>query len=310
MHSNSWRHDSESAHDDQAITMRAIRGMWSRAPRATAGVLLSAILALTGAVNAQSQPSLESLDTQKAAATADPLAAIAERLRAAYPDHVAGYENGKLIWRDGSRLPLDDGRGVKLFGAWLAEPDIEDMLQRPYRSGALTTAPAPEDDPGRARNQDFFNKMYGDCSKGEVAAQLVDIVWLPRKHGRTLKVTRINGVADRLTAVSRALDALPASFDRFLIPSAGTYVCRQIAGTVRSSAHGYGIAIDIATRESDYWRWPRPGNGAQTWRNKIPMEIVAIFEAHGFIWGGKWHHFDTMHFEYRPELNPPTAPLQ
>ena len=33
-----------------------------------------------------------------------------------------------------------------------------------------------------------------------------------------------------------------------------------------------------------------------------PTEIVAIFEKHGFIWGGKWYHFDTMHFEFRPEL--------
>ena len=36
--------------------------------------------------------------------------------------------------------------------------------------------------------------------------------------------------------------------------------------------------------------------------NHIPLEIVAIFERHGFIWGGKWSHYDTMHFEYRPEL--------
>ena len=28
----------------------------------------------------------------------------------------------------------------------------------------------------------------------------------------------------------------------------------------------------------------------------------ARFETHGFIWGGKWYHYDTMHFEYRPEL--------
>ena len=33
--------------------------------------------------------------------------------------------------------------------------------------------------------------------------------------------------------------------------------------------------------------------------------IVEIFERHGFIWGGKWYHYDTMHFEYRPELLPP-----
>jgi hypothetical protein len=32
------------------------------------------------------------------------------------------------------------------------------------------------------------------------------------------------------------------------------------------------------------------------------MQVIAIFEAHGFIWGGKWHHFDSVHFEYRPEL--------
>ena len=29
---------------------------------------------------------------------------------------------------------------------------------------------------------------------------------------------------------------------------------------------------------------------------------VDAFEAEGFIWGGRWYHFDTMHFEYRPEL--------
>jgi hypothetical protein len=34
----------------------------------------------------------------------------------------------------------------------------------------------------------------------------------------------------------------------------------------------------------------------------MPQEIVDIFERHGFIWGGKWYHYDTMHFEYRPEL--------
>jgi hypothetical protein len=38
------------------------------------------------------------------------------------------------------------------------------------------------------------------------------------------------------------------------------------------------------------------------YRNVIPHGIVDIFEKHGFIWGGKWYHYDTMHFEYRPEL--------
>ena len=30
--------------------------------------------------------------------------------------------------------------------------------------------------------------------------------------------------------------------------------------------------------------------------------MIQIFEAEGFIWGGKWDFYDNMHFEYRPEL--------
>ena len=36
----------------------------------------------------------------------------------------------------------------------------------------------------------------------------------------------------------------------------------------------------------------------------MPQAIVAAFARQGFIWGGAWRHFDTMHFEYRPELLP------
>ena len=34
----------------------------------------------------------------------------------------------------------------------------------------------------------------------------------------------------------------------------------------------------------------------------MPEKIIAAFEKHGFIWGGNWYHYDTMHFEYRPDL--------
>jgi hypothetical protein len=58
--------------------------------------------------------------------------------------------------------------------------------------------------------------------------------------------------------------------------------------------------VDIATGPSHYWLWERTGAGE--YKNSIPRAIVEIFEKHGFIWGGAWYHFDTMHFEYRPEL--------
>jgi hypothetical protein len=225
------------------------------------------------------------------------------RLLAAYPADLERIDGGDLVWRDGTRMPLDDGKGEKPFKEWLEAPDIEDMLAVPYPAGDLAGAPAKDVDPGRARNAPFFDKLYGDCRRGEVEKNLKTIVWLPTKAPQRLRVTKANGVAQHLEAVSRELDRLPSSFDAFLTPSAGTYNCRTIAGTARVSAHGHGIAIDIATARSHYWRNARPDkDGAYAYRNEIPPEIVRIFEKHGFIWGGKWHHYDTMHFEYRPEL--------
>jgi hypothetical protein len=34
----------------------------------------------------------------------------------------------------------------------------------------------------------------------------------------------------------------------------------------------------------------------------VPEKVVRSFERHGFVWGGKWLLFDTMHFDYRPEV--------
>lgn len=227
----------------------------------------------------------------------------AARLLRAYPDQLQRVDGNDLVWRDGTRMPVDDGKGSKTFDQWLATPDLKDMFRLPYPVGDAPPPATSETDPGRARNHAFFAKMYGDCSKGEVARRLVEVVWLPSKAGQRLRITSVNGVAERLRLVSAALDKLPASFDVYLKPSEGTYNCRPIAGSSQPSAHGYGIAIDIATKNAHYWRWSKGG-----YRNRIPIEIVKVFEAHGFIWGGKWGHFDTMHFEYRPELLPQPKP--
>jgi D-alanyl-D-alanine carboxypeptidase len=227
----------------------------------------------------------------------------ARRLQAAYPDHVSGQAEGLLIWRDGTRWPIDDRKGFKSFAEWLASPDLKDIFRFPYPAGLPVNLPAAGSDPGRARPAAFFNKMYGDCRRGEVARNLVDVAWMPSRSRQFVKATTINGVAQKLAAVSTELDALPAEFTKFLVPSAGTYACRSIAGTEQASAHGYGIAVDIAVKTAHYWRWSRPDAvGQYQWRNSVPVEIIRIFEKHGFIWGGRWHSFDTMHFEYRPEL--------
>jgi D-alanyl-D-alanine carboxypeptidase len=227
----------------------------------------------------------------------------AAALVAAYPDFLASAEGNDLVWTDSTHMTLDDGKGAKPFEVLLDVPDLKDMFYAPYPRGAAGLPPAHNSDPGRVRFQALFDKMYGDCTRGEVERNLVDVVWLPRKGAQRLKATRVNGVAGKLQAVSDELDRLPDGFTRYLVPSAGTYNCRVVAGTRRVSAHGHGIAIDIASGPADHWLWNKPGaDGRYRYKNRVPMEIVAIFEKYGFIWGGRWYHYDTMHFEYRPEI--------
>lgn len=227
--------------------------------------------------------------------------AALDRLVAAYPKTLAGHDGKTLRWRDGTAMPASGSSEGKPFSEQLRHASIIDQLRIPYPRGPIAKPPGVDDDPGRLRNAAFFLKMYGDCRKREVSPHLVSLSWLPKTWGKPVQITSVNGVGEQLRAVSAEIDALPEKIKRAAYPTEGTYNCRAVADTGQPSAHGYGIAIDLNTAFSDYWFWG-PHDGAIVYRNRMPQEIVAIFENHGFIWGGKWYHFDTMHFEFRPEL--------
>lgn len=193
-------------------------------------------------------------------------------------------------------MPVAGGRNNKSFEEKLRSPSILDQLSVVYPKGPPTTP--PQDDPGRFRNLAFFDKMYGDCTKGEVEKKLVKVPWLPKAGRGSVRITTVNGIADKLRAISTALDGLLPELKKYAVPSVGTFNCRTVKDTGNRSAHAWGAAIDVNTKFADYWLWAGKGG----YRNRIPFDIVEIFERHGFIWGGKWKYFDTMHFEYRPEL--------
>ncbi len=140
--------------------------------------------------------------------------------------------------------------------------------------------------------------------------------------GRTLRFNRCNGAAEALRRVAADLRADPEACAYILrladadragrgrgAPVFSTWLWRSIAGTNRLSTHSYGIAIDLndpLPSGDKYWMWADRArvsfpNGSLNlaW---VPWSVVDCFERHGFIWGGKWHHFDTIHFEYRPEF--------
>ncbi len=222
-----------------------------------------------------------------------------QALAAAYPEKIAGIEANVILLRGGTRMDAGSVDPNKPVPALLREATILDQFRLSYPKGAPIMAPHNDFDPGRFRNEAFFNALYGDCRKGDVAKQLVPVVWLPKHWGHTVMATRANGVADHLRAASADIDALPDKIARAAFPTAGTYVCRPVKDTGRLSMHAYGAAIDLNLKFSNYWLW---GAGNIPYRNAMPRQIVDIFERHGFIWGGRWYHYDTMHFEYRPEL--------
>jgi D-alanyl-D-alanine carboxypeptidase len=225
------------------------------------------------------------------------------KLLKAYPDCIVDFKDNQLIFKDGSSLIYDDGIKHKSNADLLNTPDIEDQFYYSYQKGAIST-PLPKGyDSGRIRNEAFFKNMYGK-TEGEVEKNLVEITWCPKTIGQKIKVTKVNSVDKALICISEELDNLPV-YKQYLLDIGGTFKWRKISGTNRLSMHSFGMTIDINVKHSHYWQWDckcTQEDVSLGYNNNIPQKIVEIFEKHGFIWGGKWYHYDTMHFEYRPEL--------
>lgn len=218
----------------------------------------------------------------------------ARRIIDAYPDFNLRYENNKIIFTDGYAVIYDDGK-KKTFVQKLDDSDIEDSFAMPYQTSGT---PAYQADGGRSRSDEFFKKMYGS-SAAQVQRNLTTINWF----GTRVKVTKINGVDKKLQAVANELARYP-HLKKYLIKPQ-TFYWRKVRGSNRQSAHSYGIAIDMGISYSNYWQWlykTTDENAKIQYKNRFPEDIARIFEKHGFIWGGRWYHFDTMHFEYRPEI--------
>jgi peptidoglycan L-alanyl-D-glutamate endopeptidase CwlK len=238
------------------------------------------------------------------------------RLKKAYPSQIQKITKQELIWADGSRMPLRDGNDHKSTQEKLDNPALIDQMKDVVYTPGIPRdiyVYEPDGDPGRIRYEPFFRKMYGD-SEAEVRKHLTVIYWMPKFFGSQypLEVTTVNGVDKKLSQISQELEALVATRPDYLIfleNPGGTFKWRYIANTKRLSNHSFGMTIDINAQVSTYWQWdlknigqPISEDAPLTYRNTIPWEIIPIFEKYGFIWGGKWHHYDTMHFEYRPEL--------
>jgi hypothetical protein len=178
--------------------------------------------------------------------------------------------------------------------------DLFDVYEQRYPKGAIAPVTEVDFDPGRVRVDALFFATYGHTA-AEVTKSLVTVMVGGKAFAVHHKVAQPLGrVAARVTAAL----AKDPSLSRFFAAPGGTFNWRFIAGTHELSMHAWAIAVDLDVASANYWRnEPAPPK----WKNHYPQAIVDAFEAEGFIWGGRWYHFDTMHFEYRPELLDPSC---
>lgn len=229
--------------------------------------------------------SVESIDLVEAA------------LMLAYPSLV--IVDGSVHFENGTRLPIGVDRGL-LASDRLQNPTVREQFSQKYPlEFDLSEREKPWMDPGRARNDAFFRNLYF-ATKKDAAQTLEQVTYQDRA---AFKVTRRECVAEQLRAAFNEIQAIGPRMNVYFEKTGGSFNWRAIAGTDRLSAHSFGIAVDLNTDLGGYWRWSGMKEGeAGAYANRYPAEIVQAMERFGFIWGGKWHHFDGMHFEYRPEM--------
>ena len=229
-------------------------------------------------------------------------------LMMAYPENITGLEKQNdhtiyVIMQSGKKILYDDGKS-KNYETKLANADLQDMMEQVYPLFDGSTndcASLMEDcfDPGRIRVYAFLKDVYGG-TQNETTGNLTS-VFLASKN---FPFNKNNNCADALKETFRQLSDLLKSNPNiysYIYPVNGTYNYRVISGTGQLSPHAFGIAVDLKSNPSDYWKWATKEQGQKRLAS-YPIELVRVFENNHFIWGGKWAHFDILHFEYRPEL--------
>lgn len=218
-------------------------------------------------------------------------------LRQAYPQlHCLRADAAGRLWlelADGRRVLYDGGRP---FAAGQWDVDVRASMAQPYPLEPLRPSTPLGVSPGRRRSYELLRTLYGDSAAAIRPRLRTGMFFGQAVRMEARALAALQRVEARLAPVVASQPHL-----RAYLKSAGGFNWRGIAGeNGRLSPHSFGIAIDLSPRKAPYWRWsrvfPHPQQAA------YPEAIVTAFEAEGFVWGGKWHEYDIMHFEFRPEI--------
>ena len=160
------------------------------------------------------------------------------------------------------------------------------------------------------RSQHFYDALWRSRSRNESWDRAKQIRFLGHPvlvHYSIL--TQLSLAEEQILKAAKTSTAVRWWIDN--IKSIEGWNWRNISATESRSYHAYGAAIDFLPKSrgglETYWLWtsrsiPEWWTVPYSRRYQPPEEVIKAFESFGFIWGGKWRYYDTMHFEYRPEI--------
>ena len=291
------------------------------------GLFLSSAIILancTASSNRRSQATQYEI-TETAVQTEKPLPSRAElvtmALAAAYPGRIekAEFRNGDwavllddtwFYYAEGRLLPEELRERVSEYSPvfiysyqrellpWT--PLSPEQINRPRSSGN-------EQPIRRSRPTYFFDAIYQARNRAEAYERVETIQFLGHQVTIHYLIREIIAqIENEIKTASETEPQVRSWINEINIVDGWSW--RNVSGSQSRSYHSYGVAIDILPRSTGgramYWQW------VSNWWN-IPYEgryhppdtVIEIFESYGFYWGGRWlHFFDTMHFEYRPEV--------
>jgi len=184
------------------------------------------------------------------------------------------------------------------------EPNTEQVERFRERNRNNNTEIIPR--PQLRRSLAFQEALWQSGSRDESSRRVKSISFLGHTvpvHSDIVEI--LSKVEERITTIAKTDPNVQSWITN--IGEMHGWNWRNVAGSASRSNHSYGIAIDILPKslggKATYWQWT-----ANWWnipyegRYHPPDAVIKTFESYGFIWGGKWTYYDTMHFEFRPEI--------
>ena len=176
-----------------------------------------------------------------------------------------------------------------------------------YPLGRITTLPDYQELP--VRSSDFLDHVFG--TKEALLREQCD--WVPFLDHKAYMNQFCEIALRKVEAEIFKVAESDAEVQDFVENLKIIYSFKQkaVRGSENASHHSYGLALDLVPdsydRKHANWKWSTAF--IKVW-HLIPLEkrwsppqaVIDAFEKNGFVWGGKWSHFDNIHFQYSPEI--------